>query len=250
MAGKQYVRPRMARARLRNPDRAEGERTELEGEVVALAKSRTPQKREAFRIVYHQYDAPFFYENFRVELGRPWENATNHAREDAPEQQWGIMTDELKVGYVGAEFNQDGVELDVPPYGAVTFVEDEPIVEVTVIGSACAPPGYVWLFGEPVEWKYHRTGVKMRAEGLQGEHLRWFLCKAGLDEGYRDAGLSRAVFRTPPCRKITLMAGSQHTMDALDLENMRHDAHYCLRHIYVGVQKRICPPAREPTPRP
>jgi len=33
------------------------------------------------------------------------------------------------------------------------------------------------------------------------------------------------------------MAGSQHVMDALDLKNMRHDAHYAVRHIYVGVQK-------------
>jgi hypothetical protein len=33
------------------------------------------------------------------------------------------------------------------------------------------------------------------------------------------------------------MAGSQCTLDAPDFENMRHDAHYCVRHIYVGVQK-------------
>jgi len=33
------------------------------------------------------------------------------------------------------------------------------------------------------------------------------------------------------------MAGSQHTLDALDFKNMRHDAHYAVRHIYVCVQK-------------
>ena len=236
MSEDKYVRPDLSRARLVNPDRVDGERTPAEREVPERAQQRRPQVREAFQIMHYRYEAPFFYPNIRVELGRPWENATNQAAPDLPESQWGVLTDALRPGYVGAEFNPDGVELDVPPYGAITLVEEEPIVEVVVIGSACVPPGFVLLFGEPVEWKYARTGVKMRVDGLWGEHLRWFLCKAGLDEGYRDAGLSCAVFRTPPCGKITLMAGSQHTLDARDFENMRHDAHFAVRHIYVGVQ--------------
>jgi hypothetical protein len=234
-----YVRPKLARACVANPERRDGQRTEAERRIPALAKAKTPQKRKTFDVVYRQYEAPFFYENFRVELGRPWENATNHVAPDVPEEQWGIMTDALKPGYVGAEFNEDGVELDIPPYGAITFIEAEPIVEVVVIGSACAPPGYIELFGEPVEWTYPRSGVKMRAENLWGEHLRWFLCQQGLDEGYRDAGLSCAAFHTPPCKKITLMAGSQCTMDSHDLANMRHDAHYAVREIRVAVQTNI-----------
>jgi len=63
--------------------------------------------------------------------------------------------------------------------------------------------------------------------------------RKGIDESYRDAGMSCAVFRTPPCHKITIMAGSQCTLDGPDFRNMRHDAHYCIRHIYVGVQKSI-----------
>ena len=239
MTEEPYRRPTLTRARLANPERGAERRTESERRITTLARNKVRQRRTAFAVAYHQYDAPFFYENVRVELGRPWENATNQAADDVPEEQWGIMTDELKSGYVGAEFNDDGVELDVPPYGAITLVEDAPIVEVVVIGSACAPPGYVLLFGEPVEWVYPRTGVKMRADGLWGEHLRWFLCEAGLDEGYRDAGLSCAVFHTPPCAKITLMAGSQCTMDAHDFANMRHDAHYAVRTIRVGVQKDV-----------
>jgi hypothetical protein len=237
MAQRKYVRPNIARALLANPHRRPGQWTKEEQQIVATARNKTRQVRRAFQLAYYQYDAPFFYDNFRVELGRPWENATNRTRGDCPEEQWGIVSDQLKPGYVGAEFNQEGVELDVPPYGAITFVEEDPIVEVTVIGSACAPPGYVLLFGEPAEWKYARSGVKMRQEALWGEHLRWHLWSKGFDEGYRDAGLSCAVFRTPPCLKITLMAGSQHTLDALDMRNMRHDAHYAVRHIYVGVQR-------------
>jgi hypothetical protein len=72
-----------------------------------------------------------------------------------------------------------------------------------------------------------------------GEHIRAEPWGKGIDESYRDVGLSYAVFRTPLCRKITIIAGSQHTLDTPDLGNMRHDAHYCVRHIYVGVRKNI-----------
>ena len=234
-----YIRPNIERARLRNPLRAAESQTEPEREIERIFSARTRQARKAFLIEQYQYDAPFLYDNFRVELGRPWESATNNAQPGVAEDKWGTITPELEPGYVGAEVNPDGVELDVPPYGAITFIEDEPIIEVTVVGSACVPPGFVLLFGEPVEWKYWRTGVSMRIDGLWGEHMRWDTWQKGVDESYRDAGMSCAVFRTPPCSKITIMAGSQHTLDAPDFENMRHDAHYAVRHIYVGVQKPV-----------
>ena len=232
-----YIRPKIERARLRNPLREAESQTEPEREIERIFSVRTRQARKAFVIEHRQYDAPFLYDNFRVELGRPWENATNNSQPDVPEDKWGTITPELEAGYVGAEVNPDGVELDVPPYGAITFIENEPIIEVTVVGSACVPPGFVLLFGEPAEWKYWRTGVTMRIDNLWGEHMRWDTWQKGVDESYRDAGMSCAVFRTPPCSKITIMAGSQHTLDAPDFENMRHDAHYAVRHIYVGVQK-------------
>jgi hypothetical protein len=241
VSSEKYERPSIERVRLVNPAREPGQMAPDEREVVNTFRSGVRQVRKAFDIAHYEYDAPFCYKNFRVELGRPWENATNHSEPDLPAENWGIMNDELRAGYVGAEFNPDGVELDVPPYGAITFVEDDPIIEVTVIGSACVPPGFVLLFGEPVEWKYPRTGVKMRADNLWGEHLRVHLWKQGIDEGYRDAGLSHAIFRIPPCRKITLMAGSQHTLDAVDFRNMRHDAHYAIRQIRVVVQKNVRP---------
>jgi hypothetical protein len=239
MAEPKYVRPKIERARLVNPEREPGNRTDAENEPMRFAAERKILERKSFSLVHYQYDAPFSYTNFRVEVGRPWENAPNHTRPDAPDDEWAKLTEDVMPGYVGAEFNPDGVELDVPPYGSITFEEDEAIVEVTVIGSACAPPGYILLFGEPVEWKYWRTGVKMRVDNLWGEHLRWHLWSKGFDEGYRDAGMSCAVFRIPPCKKITVMAGSQHTLDALDFKNMRHDAHYAVRHVYVGVQKPV-----------
>jgi len=204
------------RAQVKNPWRSKHptEFSELEQEVTRLAETGQPQKMVEFCPVVREYWAPFNYPNIRVELGRT-------------------------KPYVGAEFNMDGVELDVPPYGAITLVEEEPIVGVTVIGSACCPPGFVLLWAEPVEWKYPRSGVKMRIENLLGEHMRIEPWKKGLDEAYRDAGMSCAVFELPESKKVTIMAGSQMNIDERDVKNMRHDAHYCIRIIRVTVKRAL-----------
>lgn len=203
------------RALLRNPLRESGEIkpgefSDLELEVTRIAENNEAQERTELVPVTYEYYAPFNYPNFCVELGRT----------EPP----------------GAEFNMDGVELDVPPFGAITFVEEEPIVAVEVIGSACVPPGYVMLHGEPVEWKYPRTGVKMKVDNLWGTHVWGLLWFAGIDEGWRKAGLSSARFATPPCSKITIMAGSQHEVGkptpGLPPDM---DAHYCVRMIRVTV---------------
>jgi hypothetical protein len=206
--------PHIDRAILKNPvrDQMPDYFTEAELEVTRMAENGTPQQVIEYTTVVREYWAPFNYPNFCVELGR---------------------TDP----YVGAEFNEDGVELDEPPYGAITFVEDNPIVGVEVIGSACVPPGFVQIFAEPLEWKFPRTGIKMKVDNLWGDHLRFELIKKGVDEGWRSTGLSSARFSLPPCKKVTLMTGSQHDMADLDFKNMRHDAHYCTRIIRVTVQK-------------
>jgi hypothetical protein len=188
--------------------------TDAELEVTRMAEQDTQQQAVEYVAVVREYWAPFNYPNFCVELGR---------------------TDP----YVGAEFNEDGVELDEAPYGAITFVEDAPIIGVEVIGSACVPPGFVQIYAEPVVWKYPRTGIKMKVDNLWGEHLRLELIKAGLNEGWRTAGLSSAHFSLPQSKKVTIMTGSQHDMADLDMHNMRHDAHYCTRIIRVTVQKPL-----------
>ena len=117
-----------------NPDREPGKFTELEQEVTRLAKQDAPQKREVWREKTYTYWAPFNYPNVRVELGRPG---------------------------TGVEFNPDGAELDVYPYGAIIIEEEEPIVSVVAIGSGCSTQAHVMLEGEPLEWKYPRTAVRM-----------------------------------------------------------------------------------------
>ena len=121
MGDTEYQRPKIERARLVNPERRSDALTDAEQEVMQIAKQRRRQLANRFSLAYRQYDAPFYYSNFRVELGRPWENTTNFSQPDMPEEKWGKRTDETKAGYVGAEFNPDGVELDVPPYGAITL---------------------------------------------------------------------------------------------------------------------------------
>ena len=153
----------ITRALLANPNRKPGKpnwevgpggfASQEEIEAMTMAREKTPQTRQELAFKHYQYWAPFNYPNVRVEIGP------------------------------GGEFNMDGVELDVPPLGAITIVEDEPIVGVTVIGSACAPPGHVMVHGEPLVWKYPRSGVKMMVDGLWGEHLNAPLWAAGIKEG-------------------------------------------------------------------
>jgi hypothetical protein len=184
-----------------NPDRVKGTWTEKEMELGELAENKTPQVREVCRTKTYVYWAPFNYPNVTVQLGRP---------------------------DTGCEFNPDGAELDIYPYGSITIEENEPIVAVTVIGSGCSTNGFVLLEGEPLEWKFPRTAVRMRQDNLWGMHVRgdaWF---AGILETWNDAGLSSARFDIPECRKVILGGGSNGG-----------DPHYCFRILRVDVKETI-----------
>ena len=184
-----------------NPEREPGKFTERELEVTRMADARAPQKREVSRAKTYAYWAPFNYPNVKIELGRPG---------------------------TGVEFNMDGAELDVYPYGAITIEETEPIVAVSVIGSGCSTDGRVILEAEPWEWKYPRTGVRMMKRGLWGCHVRgdaWF---AGITEFWNDAGLASARFDLPECRKVIIGGGS-----------FGGDPHFCIRLIRIDVKETI-----------
>ena len=139
--------------------------------------------------------------------------------------------------YIG-EFGWDGMELDIPPFGAITIEEEQPIVAVTVIGSACNSPGFVILIGEPTVWQYPRTGVKMMVENLWGQHVLGglFHGEPALDEEMcgLHTGLSSASFNTPECRKVTLMGGCVHTPGNTHYTD--GDTHYCFRVVRITVR--------------
>ncbi len=184
-----------------NPDRVPTQKTELESEVKKMASEATPQTREEWRTRTYTYWAPFNYPNVEVELGRTG---------------------------TGVEFNTDGAELDIYPYGCITIEEDEPVVAVTVIGSGCSTDAYVILEAEPVEWKFRRTGVRMMRKDLWGCHVRGDAWKAGVVEDWNDAGLSSARFDLPESRKIIIGGGSHGA-----------DPHYCVRLIRIEVKEKI-----------
>lgn len=185
-----------------NPERKPGERfTEREQEVKKLAQGKVLQTKESSHTKTNTYRAPFNYANVRVELGRPG---------------------------TGVEFNIDGAELDIYPYGAIIIEEDEPIVAVTVIGSGCSTQAYVILEAEPLEWKYPRTAVRMRKDNLWGTHVRGDAWGAGVREDWNDAGLSSARFDIPESRKVIVGGGS-----------LGADPHYCIRLVRVEVQEPL-----------
>ena len=78
----------------------------------------------------------------------------------------------------GVEFNPDGAELDIYPYGAITIEETEPIVAVTVIGSGCSSPSYVIIEAEPLAVGQETSSCPTR----QGMHVRGDAWMAGVVE--------------------------------------------------------------------
>ena len=184
-----------------NPKRVPGQHTDEELEVTRLAENQTPQTREVWKTKTYAYWAPFSYPNIQVVLGRDG---------------------------TGVEFNKDGAELDIYPYGSITVEEDEPIVSVTVIGSGCSNQSHVILEAEPLDWKYPRTAVRMRRDNLWGMHVRGDAWKAGITEDWNDAGLSSARFDIPESRRVIVGGSSQGG-----------DPHYCIRTIRIEVKEPL-----------
>ena len=166
------------------------------------------------------------------------ESAQRTEHHSAPLGSGGRLEIDNTIGSIQIQgTDMDGVEIDVPPWGAITFVEAEPIIGVTVIGSSCSPPGTVLLHGEPIQWKYPRTGVKMKVQNLWGEHINGWPWREGLTEDWREAGLSSAVFQIPECKKITLMGWSQMEIGQAEVDyGLGHDGHYCVRSVRVTVR--------------
>ncbi|MGI5977488.1 MAG: hypothetical protein ACOX68_07325 [Candidatus Limivicinus sp.] len=105
----------------------------------------------------YEYLVPFNYEN--VNVVRVYDQGELHGMELNP-------------------INAYWPDNRQPPADYIEVVEDEPIVHVDVIGSACTPPGYVQLMFEPCDDFYRPDEIKalvaprMRQNNLWGSHLR------------------------------------------------------------------------------
>ena len=217
------------------------------------------EKREVFTRMF-EYVLPFKYSNVDVERtcggGEPHGMELNTMPPDATDAVYGSETN----GIGGSNRYADGI----------VIVEEDPIIRVEVTGSACTPPGYVTLEGEPIEEWYgedevrEAMPVRMRVDDLWGMHLRfdqfletscnenppdrpgpermperWKPLGTGGRIYYQEmplAGMSSASFSTPPCRKVRISGGS--ACPGWKSDNCPDDNHYSVRMIRVTVETK------------
>lgn len=170
--------------------------------------------------------------------------------------------------------NREGLMLNLGDDAGDCIIveEEEPIVRLVVIGSACTPPGYVAIEVEPCEEFYHRgdmvkctAPVRFRQNNLWGYHMRidqwrtliqgnfgyepipeaWirdipFLRRAHVKSHYADfpiTGMSCAIFEIPKAKKVTIMGGSEKPLWQND--GAPGDDHYSFRMIRTTVASRV-----------
>ena len=208
------------------------------------------QKRKEFVLRAFEYEMPFNYPNIQVN----------------------------RFQYIGGESH--GVELNPAnslcdrdehlPGDSIVIQEEDPIVRVEVIGSACNPPGFILLEAEPTE-DFRRAGevvevmpVRFRIDNLWGMHLRvdqWVrragggftahthpelypdplpermasrnLAAKAISREFPMTGMSCAVFAIPRSKKVTIVGGC--TVPGFPSDNYPDDVQYSFRLIRVTV---------------
>lgn len=214
-------------------------------------------EREELVFKTYQYKMPFNYPNITVDR-RFLTNAMEfHGVEMNP------------VNSIGQD------EEHLPP-DSIQIVEDDPIVRVVVIGSACVPPGFVQLEAEPTEDFYSPVDVpdvsatRFRINNLWGMHMRYdaWASKSGniinncdgkaykeipearlkirpglapykLKSDYREnplVGMSCAIFEIPGSKKIKISGGCE--VCAWSDDRYPDDVHYSFNLIRVTVAKK------------
>lgn len=186
------------------------------------------KEREELVLKTYEYVLPFNYPN--VEVNRSWDGGEQHGMELFP------------ITSVDGKHH--------PPSDSITIVEEEPIVRVVVIGSACTPPGYVTVEAEPTD-DFRRPKedieampVRFRQDGLWGMHLRVDLLREKAGDTYTEkvkshykelpiAGMSCATFEIPKSKKVIIKGGS--VIAGWHEDNYPEDAHYSFRIIRVTV---------------
>ena len=110
----------------------------------------------------YEYDAPFKYDNIRV------------IRHD-------MMSREMhgvEMNMVNDYHKEGASESTGQPGDRIILEEENPIVRLVVMGSACTPPGYIAIECEPItEWRNefeYPEGLpaRFRIDNLWGMHLR------------------------------------------------------------------------------
>ena len=223
---KQPSKDTPVRVRIHNPDRpALGKYTAEERDIQRKVKEGVEQTAVEYTIRYREYVAPFQYSNCRMEIGREG---------------------------TGTGAHPEGMEMDIPPFSALTVEEPNPIITVDVVGSPCIPPGTVLLYGEPIEWNLARPGVRYKVNNLWGEHLYGWGDSHKFDTGNRHSGMVSAHFEIPECKKVTVtgygqldlhistpgkgVTQAQEVIKAGTGEEWWNDAHFNLYAVRLGIR--------------
>lgn len=179
------------------------------------------RKKKELALRTFEYEFPFNYPN--LEVDRVYPGGERHGIELFP-----IKTTDGSTASSGT------------PADWITVQEDEPIVRVAVMGSACTPPGSVLLEAEPVEG-FRREAenraalpIRFRQDNLWGMHLRADLLKqGGTYQALPVAGMSCAVFEIPPSRRVRITG--MGAIPAWTEDGYPDDVHYSIRCIRTTV---------------
>ncbi len=179
------------------------------------------QEKEELQERTYQYGFPFNYPN--VEVDRVWVGGEKHGMELFPIKPTDGST---------ASTNTPG--------DGIVITEDEPIVRVVVIGSACTPPGMVLLECDTIDNESHpgenpkALPVRYRIDNLWGMHIRADLLNAGGEyQQHPLTGLSSATFDIPPSKSVRVMSAG--AIPGWSEDNYPDDAHYSVRYIRTTV---------------
>lgn len=222
-----------------------------DGKVLGYSEGRM-ERIEIGKFRTFEYHLPFNYEN--VNVVRKYSCGETHGLESNPINSYWPETKRRPSDYIEIE-------------------EEQGIVCVEVIGSACTPPGFVMLSADPMD-DFRRPDevadimpVRFRINNLWGMHLRadqWLVKETdvprktgegpyeAIPEGfinrmpsfkgysmktdYREVpltGMSAAIFSIPRSKRIKIMAGSE--IPGWHDDNYPDDAHYSIRIIRVTV---------------
>ena len=141
------------------------------------------------------------------------------------------------------------------PSDWIVIHEDEPMVRVAVMGSACTPPGAILLEADPLPGfrhdgeTEHALPVRFRIDNLWGMHLRADLLEQGArSDALPIAGMSCAVLEIPPSK--TVRVAGLGAIPAWASDSWPDDTHYSIRYIRTTVAEGYTElTARGPPPR-
>ena len=139
------------------------------GKAVPPYEEGTMKRTELRDFRVYQYVLPFNYEN--IEVVRKYSGGETHGMELNTVNSYSPQPERLASDYI-------------------ELTEEDPIIYVEVIGSACTPPGYVQINAEPIEG-FRRDDeiagimpVRFRINNLWGMHLRvdqWAVAGASVE---------------------------------------------------------------------